>query len=68
MIKINIRKPSESQLHTLKIYLNKAINEVENLESRDGNQESEDEIIDLFAWLTTISSFQNKLFIKDDKD
>jgi len=32
------------------------------------NQELEDDIIHLFAWLTTISSFQECLFIKDDED
>lgn len=79
MSKISIKKPSQLQLHTLKTYLNKAINEVEKLEKsqitfnddlfKDAyNQELEEDILALFAWLTTVSSFQNKLFIKDDED
>lgn len=70
MSKINIKKPSQSQLHTLKTYLDKAVKEVEKIESQDNynDQELEDDILALFSWLTTISYFQCELFIKDDED
>lgn len=79
MSQINIKKPSAEQINTLRLYLNKALKEIEKIEKHDmafndelvqyiHDQELEDHIIELFAWLTTISSFQDKLFIKDDED